>query len=103
MKFGKSLSLTVFCSFLFYKFGIVIGLSSRIMSSEGSQSLSIRMHGGRRDGSGRPKYGTGKFFSIKADAALQDKWKALKDKGSFNSNTAFLSHLLQLEEDRENR
>lgn len=79
------------------------------MLSEGSQSSSIRIRRGRRDGSGRPRYniyGTGKFFSIKADAALQDKWKGLKDKGSFNTNTAFLSHLLQLEEDRissENR
>ena len=62
---------------------------------------SIR-HGGRAgtptDGKEKPGTRKHKYFNIKADVKLQERWNGLKVNGLFKINTSFLSYLLHLED-----
>lgn len=49
---------------------------------------------------GRPSTRCSRWFNLRFDGKLCEKWDLLKKKGNFTDNTSFVSHLLTLEEHR---
>ena len=69
---------------------------------EGLTKRSRPGKGGRRSGAGRPRsVKISQRFCVTFNEELRGKWKELKQRGGFTSDSHFVSHLLGMEESRQ--